>query len=377
MVLIIDPRAVSRPDPTGAEGRNCGKPQYAGGTTPYSGDPPASNVLGMSSHINEESPPLRRSALPAREIVLFVLLAFGLAWLVHVPALVTGATPEDPIYGLSATLYMFTPAIAALVIAYFVWRPRSVLRATGLTPLRPVRRVGGYSLDALLILPVAGAVAPLLAAAFGIIRLDLTGFSGYREALVELAPPVVGHLPESGFPLSALLMGIGFAVVTIFPFALLICFGEELGWRGYLLPRLLPLGVWPALLVSGIIHGLWHAPQLFIQFTSGFFSLAQILVFLAFCLVIGVLLGWLRLASGSVWPAVLAHAANNTFGIMGFLFLAHADSPTDPVLYAGGTGGVIGMAVTIVFLLPVVLTGRIRVRSFEPSLEEGRARPTR
>ena len=304
-----------------------------------------------------------------------MLLAFGLAWLVHLPALVGGATPEDPIYGISAFLYMFTPGIAALVVAYFVWRPRSVPRATGLIPLRPVRRVGGYSLVALLILPVIGFIAPLLAGAFSVIRLDLTGFSGFREALAEQAPPVVGYLPESGFPLAALLMGLGFIVVTIFPFTLLTCFGEELGWRGYLLPRLLPLGVWPALLVSGLVHGLWHSPQLFIQFRSGFMGVTGVLVFLAFCLVIGVLLGWLRLASGSVWPAVIAHAANNSFVIMGFLVLSHADSPTHSLLYSGGAGGVIGMALIAAFLLPPALSGRIRVRSFEPSLEEGQERP--
>lgn len=324
----------------------------------------------MSSDIDEKSPRLRRSRLPIREITFFVLLVFGLAWLVHLPALVGGASPEDPIYGISASLYMFTPGIAALVVAFLVWRPRSVPRALGLTPLRPVRRVGGYSLAALLILPVIGAVAPLLAGALGIIRLDLTEFSGFREALAERAPSAVEYLPDSGFPLVALLLGIGLLAVAVFPFTLLNCFGEELGWRGYLLPRLLPLGVWPALLVSGLIHGLWHSPQLLIQFTSGSFSLAQVLSFLVFCLVIGVLLGWLRLASGSVWPAVIAHAANNSFALTGFLLLADTDSPTHPLLYSGGAGGVIGMALIVVFLLPVALTGWIRVRAFEPSLEE-------
>ena len=36
--------------------------------------------------------------------------------------------------------------------------------------------------------------------------------------------------------------------------------GEELGWRGFLLPKLLPIGQWKAILVSGLIWGFWHAP---------------------------------------------------------------------------------------------------------------------
>ena len=39
-----------------------------------------------------------------------------------------------------------------------------------------------------------------------------------------------------------------------------LAFGEEWGWRGYLLPHLLPLGQWPAFLIGGVIWGLWHIP---------------------------------------------------------------------------------------------------------------------
>jgi uncharacterized protein len=37
-------------------------------------------------------------------------------------------------------------------------------------------------------------------------------------------------------------------------------FGEEWGWRGWLLPRLIGLDTWPALLLSGLVWGIWHAP---------------------------------------------------------------------------------------------------------------------
>lgn len=321
----------------------------------------------MKSRSDDEQPLPLRSCTPTREITLFVLIAFGLAWCIYLPALFSGATPEDPLYGVSASLYMFTPGIAALLVSYFVWRPRSVLRATGLTPLRPIRRVGGYSVLALLILPAIGLIATLLAAVLDVIRLDLTGYSGFREALTERAPSLVDLLPDSGFPLAALLAGVGVVAVSIFPIAFVTCLGEELGWRGYLLPRLLPFGVWPALLVSGFVHGLWHAPQLVIQSTAGGQDPVRILIFLAFCIVIGILLGWLRLASGSVWPAVIGHASNNSFAILGFLLLSDAESPTSQIFYAGTTGGIIGMAVTMTILLPLALTGHIRVRSFEPS----------
>ncbi|MBB4934281.1 membrane protease YdiL (CAAX protease family) [Lipingzhangella halophila] len=308
-----------------------------------------------------------RGALPFREIASFVALAFGLAWLVHTPALLGGVGPEDPLYGISAQVYMFTPGLAALVVGFAVWRrPSRVARGLALT-LRPFRRVGGYCLLALLVFTLLGVVAPLVAAALGVIQLDLTGFSGLRAAIEERAPGATEHLTESGFPLRAYLVAVGTFLVTAVPMSLLTSFGEEVGWRGYLLPRLLPLGVWPALLVTGLIHGLWHSPQLFIQARSGGMGADSITVFLVFIVVAGILFGWLRLASGSVWPAVVAHGVNNSVTALGFLTLSAADTPTHPVLYSGGAGGVVGMVLILILVCALALSGQLRVRSSDPS----------
>jgi membrane protease YdiL (CAAX protease family) len=42
--------------------------------------------------------------------------------------------------------------------------------------------------------------------------------------------------------------------------------GEELGWRGWLLPKRMPLGTVPALVLSGIIWGIWHAPLVLLRY---------------------------------------------------------------------------------------------------------------
>lgn len=63
------------------------------------------------------------------------------------------------------------------------------------------------------------------------------------------------------------------------------------------------------------------------------------------------LLGWTRLASGSVWPAVLGHAALNTGAVVP-LVLAPADAPPNPLLVgvSGLTGWILPLAVTLLLV---------------------------
>ncbi|MBB5997809.1 CPBP family intramembrane glutamic endopeptidase [Streptomonospora salina] len=316
--------------------------------------------------MSETTPPPsvrpRRPGVPVREVAVFVGLAYTLAWLVFAPALLGGAGPADPAFGTSTRIYVFTPAAAALLVVFAVWRPARRARALGLAPLRPVRRAAGYSLLALPLFAALGFAATLAAAALGVIQLDLAGFSGLRAAIAERTPSAADSMSPTGFPTEAYLRALLVVLVAILPLSLLWNLGEELGWRGYLLPRLLPLGVWPALLLSGLIHALWHGPQMFVHLRSGGWGPQDLVLFTASVTAAGVLFGWMRLASGSVWPAVAAHAANNTLNILGFLTLSAAGSPASP-LYPGGLGGVVGLAVVLAAIGVLAATGRLRVRT--------------
>lgn len=95
--------------------------------------------------------------------------------------------------------------------------------------------------------------------------------------------------------------------------ALATAFGEELGWRGFLAPRLIErFGFSVGSVVVGLVWALWHVPTLFLAnyyaevprpFAMACFFVS--LVGMSF------VYHWLRLRSGSVWPAVLMHASHN------------------------------------------------------------------
>ncbi|MDE6712412.1 MAG: CPBP family intramembrane metalloprotease [Lachnospiraceae bacterium] len=100
---------------------------------------------------------------------------------------------------------------------------------------------------------------------------------------------------------------------TIVSFA---AFGEEGGWRGYMMPKLMNLmGTKKAVLIGGIIWGLWHAPLTCVGHNFGTdypgFPYVGILIMCIFCTTLGVALTYVTVKSGSIWPAAIMHAVNN------------------------------------------------------------------
>jgi membrane protease YdiL (CAAX protease family) len=108
--------------------------------------------------------------------------------------------------------------------------------------------------------------------------------------------------------------------------AIIMYFGEEFGWRGYMFPKLKELmGTAKALIVSGIIWGLWHTPMLIDGHNFGkdapLYPFSNILLMCVLCFFMGAFLTYLTERTSSVYPAAIAHALiNNVAGILaGFM----------------------------------------------------------
>jgi membrane protease YdiL (CAAX protease family) len=91
--------------------------------------------------------------------------------------------------------------------------------------------------------------------------------------------------------------------------------GEEIGWRGFLLPRLTGRFGWKVgCLISGCIWAVWHYPLLlFADYNAGTPKLFAVGCFTVMVIGSAFQLGWLRLRSGSVWPCAMLHASHNLF----------------------------------------------------------------
>ncbi len=289
------------------------------------------------------------------DTVSFVVLALGLAWLVALPLWTSGTGLAHPLTGLLIYTMMFTPALA-VVIVLFALRPvpkGERLRFLGMWPLRPAKRVIWMMVIGLFGPVVVIAASVAIAAAFGWVTLDLVHFSGYAE-LIAASVPEGTPLPPMIVLVASQFLTIPFAAATI---NALFAFGEELGWRGFLVPALRPLGTWPTLLISGAIWGLWHAPVILLGYNFNRYDITGVLFMIGGCIAWGILLGWLRLRSASIWPAVFAHGAMNASA--GMIAVFPVAGTTFDMAVAGPLGVAGWIACTLVIVV-LALTGQFR-----------------
>ena len=235
--------------------------------------------------------------------VLFYTLAFTLTFAVSL---------LSPLLGdMTVLLHMFTPALAVLLMLLVITRDgytRAGWAALGLG--RSGRRWWWLALTAPLVL--VGAV----------------------YAIVWSAGVARPFMPD-GYTPSGLLVEAGVSLVV----ASVMALGEELGFRAYLLPRVAQLGTGRALLLTGLLHGLWHFPLMLLTPVypiHGSWLVVGPIILLTLTLA-GVFYGYLRLVSTSVWPSTLAHGAINT-ALDIFTTVTLAASPIALEYLAGETG---------------------------------------
>src|SRR5215207_4960371 len=215
--------------------------------------------------------------------VLVLCMSVGAALLIRILELPPGLAMW--------TLWSFTPTVAALIMLLVVTRE-------------------GYSREGWKSLGLHRLGLNVWWIAFGLTLLITVAAS----AIVWATPLASFVMPEGGIvdPLIGFLIQV---VILTLTFAL----WEEIGIRGYLLPRLLSLGRKRALALSGLVWATWHMPLILLTpvFPVGN-KLISLPLFYGTVVAASFFYGYLRIYTGSVWPASIAHAVHNAaWGILG------------------------------------------------------------
>ena len=95
----------------------------------------------------------------------------------------------------------------------------------------------------------------------------------------------------------------------------LLALGEEIGWRGFLVPALSKIFSFrKTAILSGLIWAVWHYPVIISgNYSNGTPLLYSIVCFTLLLVCISFPLAWLRLKSGSLWTGTIFHASHNLF----------------------------------------------------------------
>jgi uncharacterized protein len=243
-------------------------------------------------------------------------------------------------------LWSCTPTVAALIMLLVVTRE-------------------GYSWEGWKVLGLHRLGLSVWWIAFGLTLLITIAAS----AVVWATPLASFIVPEDGIidSLINLLIQVGILMLT---FSL----AEEIGIRGYLLPKLLSLGRRRALALSGLVFGTWHMPLILL---TPFFpvgnKLISLPVFYATVVAASFVYGYLRLYTGSVWPASLAHAVHNAaWDTMGAFTLT-----SYPVLVNKYLVGDFGVLILVGAVVGAIWLNRRLMRSGpdepQPSVTSGQA----
>ena len=272
-----------------------------------------------------------RDDVETKRILVFVAFAFGIAWAVGAyiyatgglsgsPALISGV-PLSRALVLLATGYMWAPAAANLLTRAVTGEGWADLR------VRPrLRAEWRYWL--------ASWVLPSVLTLVGV-ALYFAVFPAHYDPTLETVRGILDQA-AAGAPLpfgpwGFVALQVAQAVVIAPILNSLFTFGEEFGWRAYLLPKLLPLGSRRAMVVLGVVWGVWHWPVVAMGYNYGLdypgAPWVGMLAMVWFTSVVGTFLGWVTLRAGSVWPAVIGHAAVNGIGGVGLLSVRGDPNP--------------------------------------------------
>jgi membrane protease YdiL (CAAX protease family) len=234
--------------------------------------------------------------LPSRGILTYLLLVFALSLgpyllVIHAHHLAVGG-------GLIVGVLMWMPATAALLSCRIL---RIDVASLGWN-WRPARfELLAYLLPLLYATPVYIACWLLVPHSFAFTEFSAAMGTSFSFPAWPRATTLLLGLPV--FATFGIIRSISSAL------------GEEIGWRGFLLPRLTGKFDWfLGCLLSGCIWAVWHYPLLlFADYNSGTPKLFALSCFTVMVIGSAFQLGWLRLRSNSLWPCAMLHASHNLF----------------------------------------------------------------
>ncbi|HHY89203.1 MAG TPA: CPBP family intramembrane metalloprotease [Chloroflexi bacterium] len=180
-----------------------------------------------------------------------------------------------------------------------------------------------------------------------------------------------------GVPMSPTLLMILLVVqgALLGPFlGLLLAFGEEYGWRGFLQSELIKFGRRRGILLLGVIWGAWHWPLIWMGYNYPGEPVLGTILMTLYTIALAFVFGYAVLKTGSVWLAAFIHAVNNQVlsTLMSLFYTPNS------MIYSFGIGiyGLILMALVVALILRDPVWRETGPAPFTPEAGEPEIQPT-
>jgi uncharacterized protein len=329
-------------------------------------------------------------------VAWFLGLTFGLSWLVDLVLYLNGGL-SNPATTMMLQFQMLLPAFSALFLGAFFFKESPIYFRTN----RRTSRWFVYYFMLLTVLYLAGAVAVLILpeqtaiisaallapSVLGLILIVILRLVGGKDSFAgagmgggkarvwlfygigivayyglqtllnyvfKLGQVVdlVTAFPQMAavnLPTAVLMPIMALNTIVIGPFlGLIIAFGEEYGWRGYLQTELIKLGRVRGVVLLGVIWGVWHWPIIWMGYNFPGQPILGSLAMVALGIIFAIFFAYSVFKSHGVWTAAYLHALNNQ--TLSFFFMA-VYLPTSNIFSFGAGFPGIGLGLIVALLL--------------------------
>ncbi len=244
-----------------------------------------------------------------KKVTYFLGLTFFINWTAAAVFYLMGGEWDQPYAMVFAIGYMFVPMVCAIIVQ------KSIYKEALRVPLGISWKLNPWWLVAWF-LPVVFAIAT-----FGV-SLLFPGVSyspemaGIMEMLAEFLSPEQLEEMQAQFTYHPFWIALVQSLIAGATINAIPAFGEELGWRGFLLKELAPLGFWKSSLVIGTIWGIWHAPIILMGHNYPGYPVIGVIMMVVWCILLSPMFSYVTIKSRSVIPAATMHGTlNASYGL--------------------------------------------------------------
>jgi len=282
-------------------------------------------------------------SLRTKKILLFILLTFFIDWSMVYLYITLGGKVDSIGIMLLGMAYMLVPMIVTIILQKAIFK-------------QPLAGPMGISLKVNRWFFVAWFLPPIIAFAVMGVSLLMPGvtftpdMSGFLDTLASgLSPQQLEQAREqlASMPVHPVWLILVLALISGTTINAILGFGEELGWRGFLLKQLAFMGFWKSSALIGLIWGIWHAPLILLGLNYPQNPQLGVLLMTVWTILMAPLFSYIRIKSHSVIAASIFHGTINAVPGLAVILIAGG---TDLMVGLTGLAGFIVFALADIFL---------------------------